>query len=147
MTLRCCVMLIGPCLVCIGCARSDPGITANVKTLLVADDLVRARHIDVETNDRTVTLRGQVASVAEEARALEIARATAGVANVIDRIEIVRESTAPTSGVFELPGAPAAIDSGTVPTRADSSLVVELIRRTDGVTQVIDRTIVAPENR
>ena len=83
-----------------GCAESDPGLTTSVKTQLAADDQVKARKIDVDTKDRVVTLKGTVESPAEEARALEIARATKGVASVVDEISVVPavDPTAATSG-------------------------------------------------
>ena len=82
-----------------GCAESDPGLTTSVKTQLSADDQVKARKIDVDTKDRVVTLRGTVETPAEEARALEIARATKGVASVVDEISVVPAAdTTATSG-------------------------------------------------
>lgn len=135
MTLRWLVGLIGPALLILGCAQSDAGITTNVKTQLAADDLVKARRIDVDTNDRTVTLRGQVDSSAEEARALEIARATTGVANVIDQIDVVPESAAPTSGVLDQPGAPAGVDAG-ITTAVKAKLLAD--RRVSGLSIDVD---------
>ena len=85
------VLATGVCalLLSVGCAESDPGLTTSVKTQLAADDQVKARKIDVDTKDRVVTLKGTVESPAEEARALEIARATKGVASVVDEISVV----------------------------------------------------------
>src|SRR6266536_4915118 len=71
-----------------GCAQSDPGITTSVKTQFMADDLVKARDINVDTRDRVVTLTGTVQSRAEQEKALQIARNTKGVADVIDKITI-----------------------------------------------------------
>ena len=70
--------IVGSALLAISCAQSDAGITTSVKSQLVADDLVRARQINVDTRDRVVTLNGEVRSADEEARALQIARATLG---------------------------------------------------------------------
>jgi hypothetical protein len=98
--------LLGSAVIVVGCAQSDAGITTSVKSQLAADDLVKARRIDVDTADRVVTLRGEVNTAAEEAKALEIARATNGVTNVIDEINIVAEPASPTTGTFEEPGAP-----------------------------------------
>ena len=84
-------MLIGACAVAlatVGCAQSDAGITTAVKGKLVSDDLVKAREINVDTKDRVVTLTGQVQSQAEESRALQIARNTDGVRDVIDQISV-----------------------------------------------------------
>jgi hyperosmotically inducible protein len=79
------------------CAQTDAGVTTNVKTRLAADDLVKARQIDVDTRDRVVTLSGEVQSAAEETRALEIAKATRGVTSVIDRLSVAPEPV-PTAG-------------------------------------------------
>jgi osmotically-inducible protein OsmY len=51
-------MLVGACAVAlatVGCAQTDAGITTNVKSKLVADDLVKARQINVDTQDKVVT--------------------------------------------------------------------------------------------
>ena len=88
-----------------GCAQSDSGITSSVKSKLVADDMVKARNIDVDTRDRVVTLTGTVQSPTEENRAVEIARNTKGVADVVDRIAIVsaEPGAAPTTGLDSAP--------------------------------------------
>jgi len=62
-------MLIGACAIALasaGCAQSDAGITTAVKGKLVADDLVKARQINVDTKDKVVTLTGQVQTQAED---------------------------------------------------------------------------------
>ncbi|HET9270792.1 MAG TPA: BON domain-containing protein [Vicinamibacterales bacterium] len=87
-------MLIGACavsLAAVGCAQSDAGITTAVKNKLIADDLVKARQINVDTADKVVTLTGEVRTQAEESRALQIARDTNGVRDVIDQITVVPE--------------------------------------------------------
>ena len=101
-------MLIGACAVAlatVGCAQSDAGITTAVKGKLVADDLVKARQINVDTKDKVVTLTGQVQSPAEESRALQIARDTNGVRDVIDQIDVVAPQASTGFGLPE-PGAP-----------------------------------------
>lgn len=106
---------IGAVVFAVACAQSDAGITTSVKSQLVADELVRARNIDVDTRDRVVTLTGEVRSAEEEAQALQIARNTDGVANVIDQIEIVSEPAAPTTGVGGTPTEPGPGDVTTDP--------------------------------
>jgi osmotically-inducible protein OsmY len=59
-----------------------------VKSKLVADDMVKARNINVDTRDHVVTLMGTVQSPTEENRAIEIARNTKGVADVVDRLSV-----------------------------------------------------------
>ena len=100
-------MLIGACVVAlaaVGCAQSDAGITTAVKGKLVADDLVKARQINVDTKDKVVTLTGDVQSQAEESRALQIARDTNGVRDVIDQINVVPPQATTGFGVPQ-PGA------------------------------------------
>ena len=101
-------MLIGACTLALfatACAQSDTGITTAVKGKLVADDLVKARQINVDTKDKVVTLTGEVRTLAEETRALEIARETKGVRDVIDQIAVVPEQATGFSPL-PLPAAP-----------------------------------------
>jgi hyperosmotically inducible protein len=80
------------------CSKSDPGITTAVKSKLVADDMVKAYKIDVDTKDAVVTLTGTVESADVKTRAVEIARATQGVNSVVDQISVSPPPVA-TSGV------------------------------------------------
>jgi osmotically-inducible protein OsmY len=64
----------------------DGQITAKIKSKMALDDLVQARTIDVDTKDGNVTLSGRVRTPAERERALLLARETAGVRNVVDRL-------------------------------------------------------------
>jgi hyperosmotically inducible protein len=108
-------LLIGACAVALaatGCANSDTGITTSVKSKLVADDLVKAREINVDTKDQVVTLTGEVQSSAEETRALQIARNTDGVRDVIDQISIAPPQA--TSG-FGSPSAPLGTPAAPAP--------------------------------
>jgi hyperosmotically inducible periplasmic protein len=99
--------IVGCAMLAIGCAQSDAGITTSVKSQLAADDIVKARRIDVDTRERVVTLTGEVRTAEEEARALQIARNTNGVANVVDELSIVAEpQAAPTTGVGGTPTEP-----------------------------------------
>ena len=44
----------------VACAQTDPGVTTAVKAKLAADDTVKAYRIDVDTQDKVVTLKGEV---------------------------------------------------------------------------------------
>jgi len=68
------------------CAQSDAGITTKVKAKLAADSAVKATDINVDTKDRIVTLSGKVDSEAAKARAVELARNTTGVRDVVDNL-------------------------------------------------------------
>jgi len=67
---------------------SETAVSAKIKAKLALDDDIKARAIDVSTNGTTVTLSGTVASKAERARAVELARATSGVTRVVDELQI-----------------------------------------------------------
>lgn len=104
--------IVGAAMMAVGCAQSDAGITTSVKSRLAADDLVKARRIDVDTRERVVTLTGEVRSADEEAQALKIARDTNGVANVVDQLSVVPEpAAAPTTGVTPIEPGAAAVGS------------------------------------
>ena len=55
---------------------------------MVLDDNIKARAIDVTTDGSTVTLSGTVRSVDEHDRAVRLARETAGVLHVVDRLRV-----------------------------------------------------------
>src|SRR5262249_61107589 len=78
----------------------DAGITSSVKSKLIADEVVKARDINVDTRDRVVTLTGTVQSPIEESRAIEIARNTKGVADVVDKMSVAsaEPGATPTTG-------------------------------------------------
>jgi hyperosmotically inducible periplasmic protein len=82
----------------VACSQSDPGITAAVKSKLAADDTVKSYRIDVDTKDRIVTLKGEVDTEVNRARALQIARTTDGVRDVVDSMTVAPGAT-PTTGV------------------------------------------------
>lgn len=96
------------------CGQTDAAITTSVKSRLAADEVVRARQIDVDTRDGVVTLRGEVESAQEEARALEIARGTSGVRDVVDELAVApeRREGAPTTGIEGVPAEPGAVRAG-----------------------------------
>lgn len=81
----------------VACGQTDSGITTAVKSRMAVDPTVKAYQIDVETHDKVVTLRGEVASSAAETMAIRIARDTDGVRDVIDEIGVVQ--LVPTTGI------------------------------------------------
>ena len=91
----------------IACAQTDAGITTKVKSKFAADDTVKAYQIDVDTKDKVVTLSGNVDSQAAKDQAVALARATEGVADVVDNITVAGGSAA-------MPGEhPAEMGGGT----------------------------------
>ena len=79
----------------VACSQSDAGITTAVKSKLAADDNVKAYRIDVDTKSRVVTLNGQVDTARARVRAVEIAKTTEGVTDVVDNLTIVAGVTPP----------------------------------------------------
>src|SRR5262245_38711771 len=93
------------------CAPSDKGVTETVKSKLGADDFIRTRVIGVDTKDHVVTLSGEVRSEQEKTIAIDIARQTTGVKDVVDNLRVAPElETAPTTGQLgEKPDAAARV--------------------------------------
>ena len=67
---------------------ANGAITARIKSKMALDEIVEAGDIDVDTSNGVVTLTGSVASAAERARALQLARETQGVSSVVDRLDV-----------------------------------------------------------
>jgi osmotically-inducible protein OsmY len=73
-----------------GVVLSEGALTAKIKSKMALDDLVQARSIDVTTSGHVVTLSGSVRSAAERDRAVQLAKETAGVTQVVDRLTVAR---------------------------------------------------------
>jgi osmotically-inducible protein OsmY len=70
-------------------ALNEGSVTAKIKSKMALDDTVRAAAIDVDTTaGGVVTLSGTVRSEAERSKALQLARDTAGVSSVVDRLVV-----------------------------------------------------------
>ena len=164
--------ILGAVALVVGCSQSDAGITTNVKSKLIADDMVKARELNVDTKDRVVTLTGTVESPAEETRAVEIARNTKGVSDVVNNISIASRGepgAAPTSGGAatsdagittevraelladrDVAGLDIDVDtrdrvvtlSGTVHNAAEKARAIQLANKVDNVARVEDKLIV-----
>jgi BON domain-containing protein len=67
---------------------ADGALTAKIKSKMALDDTVRSRTIDVSTTNHVVTVSGHVRTEAERTRALQLARETAGVTDVLDRLTV-----------------------------------------------------------
>lgn len=65
-----------------GTVVDDAGLTMSVKSKLLADDMVKGLHIDVDTRAGVVYLTGNVGSDAERDQAVKLARETEGVKDV-----------------------------------------------------------------
>ena len=83
----------------IACSSTDAGVTTKVKSQFAADDTVKAYEINVTTREGVVTLEGDVDSAAAKMRAVEIARTTEGVRDVVDQLVIDPDGPAATTGI------------------------------------------------
>src|ERR1043166_982636 len=66
----------------------DARITTMIQAKYFLDSGVKGRHIDVDTRDGVVTLRGEVSGEAERSQALLLARNTDGVQRVEDNLTV-----------------------------------------------------------
>jgi len=71
-----------------GAVVSDAAVTSAVKAKLLGDGKTPGLKIDVDTQDGVVTLSGNVATAAEQANALRLARNTRGVKRVVDKMTV-----------------------------------------------------------
>jgi hyperosmotically inducible periplasmic protein len=95
-----CAAVLAAAIMTVACAQTDAGITTNVKTKLAADDTVKAYQVDVDTRNGVVTLSGTVENAAAKDQAIQIARGTDGVRDVIDQIRV--NEAAATGGTYDL---------------------------------------------
>lgn len=94
-------------------AGRDAWITASIQSKYFLDVDVKARHIDVETKNGVVTLAGEVETPAERRQALDLARTTDGVRDVIDRLKL--EATTALTGDPKPPRAVVREVTGNAP--------------------------------
>jgi osmotically-inducible protein OsmY len=69
-----------------GAALSEARLTAKIKSKMALDDTLGDSRFDVDTKGTEVTVRGSAGTAAQRDRALQLARETAGVTSVVDRI-------------------------------------------------------------
>jgi hyperosmotically inducible periplasmic protein len=104
----------------VACAETDPGVTTAVKSKLAADDTVKAYRIDVDTQDKVVTLKGEVDTPGAKTRAVELAKNTAGVRDVVDQLT-VKAGVTPPGGLDDAAQARAGDAAGAVATAGDKT--------------------------
>jgi osmotically-inducible protein OsmY len=104
----------------VACAETDPGVTTAVKAKLAADDTVKAYRIDVDTQDKVVTLKGEVDTAGARTRAVELAKATAGVRDVVDQL-VVKDGVTPPGGLDDAAQAKAGEVAQTADAKTDSA--------------------------
>jgi len=77
------------------CAPNEAEIGTTVRKNLAADETVKAAQIDVGVKKNIVTLTGTVDTSVIKDRAAEVARKTAGVAEVVDQLAVNTGSFGP----------------------------------------------------
>ena len=71
-----------------GAALADARLTAKITSKIALDDTLAGSRINVDTEGARVTVRGTARSAAQRDRALQLARETAGVTAVVDRVAV-----------------------------------------------------------
>ena len=69
-------------------AMANAGLTTKIKAKMALDDTIDAAAIDVDTDGTVVTLSGAVRSETARTRAVQLARETEGVTQVVDRLRV-----------------------------------------------------------
>lgn len=77
---------------CMACASEhyaiDEAITQEVVRGLIQEDKINLTRVDVQTNEGTVYLTGEVQNRHQKERAEEIARSMQGVRHVVNKLEL-----------------------------------------------------------
>jgi hyperosmotically inducible protein len=71
-----------------GQALGNAGLTAKVKSALLADKVAPGMAINVDSNMGKVTLTGDVDSAQQKKRAVEVAKKVKGVKSVTDHLKV-----------------------------------------------------------
>ena len=69
-------------------ALTNASLTGKIKAKMALDDTLKGVAINVDTADGAITLTGTVHSAAQHTRAVQLARETAGVTAVNDRLTV-----------------------------------------------------------
>jgi hyperosmotically inducible protein len=67
---------------------SESKLTAKIKSKMALDDTIDASDVNVDTAGTVVTLRGSVANRKTHQRVLQLARETADVTSVVDKLTV-----------------------------------------------------------
>ena len=90
-----------------GCGPSDDTVATRVDSALAADDTVGTVRLTVDSKEKVVTLSGRIADQGMRRRAVQIARETRGVVDVIDRMVVqARPATADSSAATPMSHGP-----------------------------------------
>jgi len=72
----------------IGTIIDDAAITTKINGKLLQDDKISSIDINIDTNNRIVTLHGDIESREDEERLIQMAKETKGVIEVISKLKI-----------------------------------------------------------
>ena len=82
----------------VACAPNEAEISTKVRTNLTTDETVKSAQIEIGVNKKIVTLSGLVDTPAVKNRAVELARRTDGVAEVVDQLRVKELGLGPEHG-------------------------------------------------
>jgi len=144
----------------IGRQWDDAAITSKIKTELIADPVVKARKIDVDTSGGNVMLTGVVQTHREADRAVEIARTVPGVKTVKNNLQIgtktmgqhvddkiiiskikaslIREPNIRSLNIDVDVNRGVVTLTGMVKTQEQKNRVIEIARGTAGTVDIVD---------
>ena len=106
----------------VACATPDPVVTTKIKAQLLADEAARPYSFEVTTKDGVVTITANIDSQEAKDRAIQIARQTRGVVDVVDMIA-VRTSSASADAPNPQRTAGEHIDDATITMHVKSRLL------------------------
>jgi len=107
-----------------GDTLSDGWLTTRIQAQYFADKQIKARYIDVSTNNKVVTIKGYVDSPAARERALQIARRTDGVREVNDQL-LIGQSPEAFAASEPRPNQQPVATSGTAQPSASAAAAVD----------------------
>jgi hyperosmotically inducible protein len=111
---------------CVACGDSqDDGISTSVGAKLTADQAAGTSQVKVATNNGVVTLSGTADTPAAKEQAVRAARATEGVKEVVDNIEVKSSGSAASGGQGVGESAARAGDAVVDTTKATGDVVAE----------------------
>ena len=73
--------------------RIDANISSAIKMKFATDELLSDSDINIDTNQRNVTLRGKLNTQAEENRAIQLGRSVDGVRSVHSNLSVKQART------------------------------------------------------
>jgi hypothetical protein len=73
-------------------ALAEAALTAKIRSKMALDDTIDASAINVDTSGTTVIVNGSVTTEKQRQRVLQLARETAGVTSVVDRVKVAGPS-------------------------------------------------------